>query len=138
MSLYKLWKKLYLEKKRKFKGRTGGITPDWRDKAPNEERDVDEWSQARANKNELTLSKSWLESLAEKGFHSPLIKEVTPDLTKMWFSDNNVDYVAQLSSSGVTNIEKAIFGDATRFSRVKQKYEDKPKKTSDVINLDDE
>jgi len=124
--------------KRKFKGRTGGITPDWRDKAPNEERDVDEWSQARANKNELTLSKSWLESLAEKGFHSPLIKEVTPDLTKMWFSDNNVDYVAQLSSSGVTNIEKAIFGDATRFSRVKQKYEDKPKKTSDVINLDDE
>ena len=29
---------------RKFKGRTGGRTPDWHDKAPNEERDIDEWA----------------------------------------------------------------------------------------------
>ena len=124
--------------KRKFKGRTGGITPDWRDKAPNEERDVDEWAQARANKNELTLSKSWLESLSEKGFHSPLIKEVTPDMKHMWFSENNVDYVAELSSSGVTNIEKAIFGDATRFSRNKQEKRKATKPTENVINLSDD
>ena len=124
--------------KRKFKGRTGGITPDWRDKAPNEERDVDEWAQARANKNELTLSKSWLESLSEKGFHSPLIKEVTPDMKQMWFSENNVDYVAELSSSGVTNIEKAIFGDATRFSRNKQEKRKATKPTENVINLSDD
>ena len=124
--------------KRKFKGRTGGITPDWRDKAPNEERDVDEWAQARANKNELTLSKSWLESLSEKGFHSPLIKEVTPDMKQMWFSENNVDYVAELSSSGVTNIEKAIFGDATRFSRIKQEKRKATKPTENVINLSDD
>ena len=124
--------------KRKFKGRTGGMTPDWRDKAPNEERDVDEWAQARANKNELTLSKSWLESLSEKGFHSPLIKEVTPDMKQMWFSENNVDYVAELSSSGVTNIEKAIFGDATRFSRNKQEKRKATKPTENVINLSDD
>ena len=124
--------------KRKFKGRTGGITPDWRDKAPNEERDVDEWAQARANKNELTLSKSWLESLSEKGFHSPLIKEVTPDMKQMWFSENNVDYVAELSCSGVTNIEKAIFGDATRFSRNKQEKRKATKPTENVINLSDD
>ena len=124
--------------KRNFKGITGGITPDWRDKAPNEERDVDEWAQARANKNELTLSKSWLESLSEKGFHSPLIKEVTPDMKQMWFSENNVDYVAELSSSGVTNIEKAIFGDATRFSRNKQEKRKATKPTENVINLSDD
>ena len=124
--------------KRKFKGRTGGITPDWRDKAPNEERDVDEWAQARANKNELTLSKSWLESISEKVFHSPLIKEVTPDMKQMWFSENNVDYVAELSSSGVTNIEKAIFGDATRFSRNKQEKRKATKPTENVLNLSDD
>ena len=92
--------------KRKFKGRTGGITPDWRDKAPGEERDIDEYAEARAKKNELTLSKTWMESLSEKGFYAPLIKEVTPDMKQMWFSENNVDYVAELSSGGVSNIQK--------------------------------
>ena len=99
---------------RKFKGRTGGVTPDWSDKTPDEERDIDEYAEARAKKNELTLSKSWVESLAEKGFTSPVIKELNPDLTKMWFSQNNVDYVADLSTDGITTIEKAIFPDPTK------------------------
>lgn len=126
--------------KRKFKGRTGGITPDWRDKAPGEERDIDEYAEARAKKNELTLSKTWMESLSEKGFYAPLIKEVTPDMKQMWFSENNVDYVAELSSGGVSNVQKAIFGDPTRFSRNKQEKRKatKPTENSDVINLNDE
>ena len=124
--------------KRKFKGRTGGITPDWRDKAPNEERDIDEWAEARANKNELTLSKSWVESLIEKGFNSPLIKEVSPDLSQMWFSENNVDYVAELSNNGVTTIEKAMFGDPTRYSRNKQEKPKATKPTENVINITDD
>ena len=124
--------------KRKFKGRTGGITPDWRDKAPDEERDVDEYAEARAKKNELTLSKTWMESLSEKGFYSPLIKEVTPDMKQMWFSENNVDYVAELSSGGVTNIQKAIFGDPTRFSRNKQEKRKASKPTENVINISDD
>jgi len=112
---------------RKFKGRTGGITPDWHDKGdPSEERDIDEYAEARARKNELTLSKSWVESLIQKGFTSPLIKEVAPDLTQMWFSENNIDYVAQLSNGGVTTVEKAVFADPTRFSRNKQ---ERPKPT---------
>ena len=45
----------------------------------------------------------------EKGFTSPLIKEVSPDLKQMWFSQDNIDYVAQLSSDGVGFIEKATF-----------------------------
>jgi hypothetical protein len=124
--------------KRKFKGRTGGITPDWRDKAPGEERDIDEYAEARAKKNELTLSKTWMESLSEKGFYSPLIKEVTSDMKQMWFSENNVDYVAELSSGGVTNIQKAIFGDPTRFSRNKQEKRKASKPTENVINISDD
>jgi len=105
---------------RKFKGRTGGVTPDWSDKHPDEERDIDEYAEARANKNELTLSKTWVQSLNEKGFAAPIIKQVSPDLSQMWFSENNVEYIANLSATGVTTIEKATFGDPTRFSRNKQ------------------
>ena len=81
---------------RKFKGRTGGVTPDWSDKHPDEERDIDAYTEAR-EKNELTLSKTWIESLSEKGFTSPLIKEVSSDMSQMWFEQNNVDYIAQLA-----------------------------------------
>ena len=121
---------------RKFKGRTGGVTPDWSDKHPDEERDIDKYTEAR-EKNELTLSKGWVESLNEKGFSAPVIKEITPDLSQMWFSENNVDYIAQLSGSGVTTIEKAIFGDATRFSRYKQTGNRKPTEPT-KIDIDDE
>ena len=55
----------------------------------------------------------------------------------MWFSENNVDYIAQLSGSGVTTIEKAIFGDATRFSRYKQTGNRKPTEPT-KIDIDDE
>ena len=119
---------------RKFKGRTGGVTPDWSDKHPDEERDIDKYAEAR-NKNELTLSKTWVEDLFSKGFSSPVIKEVTPDLSQMWFTQNNIDYVAQLSPTGITTINKATFGDATRFSRVKQ--ETPRRSNSDVTRIDD-
>ena len=57
----------------------------------------------------LTLSKTWIESLSEKGFSSPIIKEITPNLTQMWFSQNNVEYVADLGPDGVTTVQKATF-----------------------------
>ena len=107
--------------KRKFKGRTGGVTPNWADKAPSEERDIDEYAEARAKKNQLTLSKSWVESLKEKGFTSPVIRELTPDLSKMWFAQNDIEYVATLSPTGITHIEKAVFTDPKKFKRRKIK-----------------
>tara|TARA_A100001515_G_scaffold105198_1_gene85949 strand:+ start:1956 stop:3908 length:1953 start_codon:yes stop_codon:yes gene_type:complete len=120
---------------RKFKGRTGGVTPDWSDKHPDEERDIDEYAEAR-NKNSLTLSKSWVESLADKGYASPIIKEVNPNMTQMWFSQSGIDYVAQLTPTGITTIEKATFADPTRLSRNKQ---EKPRATEPTeIQLDDE
>ena len=121
---------------RKFKGRTGGVTPNWADKHPDEERDIDEYAEARANKNELTLSKTWIESLNEKGFGAPIIKQVSDDLSQMWFSENNVDYVAELSANGVTTVSKAVFGDATRFSRYKQEGRKATKPTE--IDIEDE
>jgi len=99
---------------RKFKGRTGGRTPDWHDKAPNEERDIDEWADKRKEKAEnrswgLEISKTWIQSLNEQGFTAPTIREVSPDGSQMWFIEKGVDYVADLSNSGLGEIKKATF-----------------------------
>ena len=120
--------------KRKFKGRTGGVTPNWADKSPAEERDIDEYMEARANKNELTLSKAWVESLAEKGFAAPIIKDVNADLSKMWFSQSNTDYIADLSPSGITNVEKAVFGSGAR-NNSRNKQETSKSRGNPVIKL---
>ena len=50
-----------------------------------------------------------MESLYTKGYTSPIIKEVTPDMSKMWFSQNGTEYVASLGPQGVIDIEKATF-----------------------------
>jgi len=102
------------QSERKFKGRTGGRTPDWHDKAPNEERDIDEWADKRKEKAEnrawgLDLNKTWISSLNEQGFHAPTIREVSPDGSQMWFIEKGVDYVADLSSNGLGEIKKATF-----------------------------
>ena len=115
---------------RKFKGRTGGLTPNSADKAPNEERDLDSYAEARS----MELSKNWIDTLVEKGFTSPLIKEVSPDLKQMWFSQDNIDYVAQLSSDGVGFIEKATFSNPEAFKQTKEQ----PKSPNPIkVDLDE-
>ena len=99
---------------RKFKGRTGGRTPDYNDKTPLEERDIDEWADKRKEKAEdrswgLEINKTWIQSLNEQGFVSPTIKEVAPDGSKMWFIEKGIDYVADLSTDGLGEIKKATF-----------------------------
>ena len=102
----------------KYKGRTGGITPDASMKLPGEERDIDEYAEARKKKGEdrqwgikdfggNPLSKTWIGSLMEKGYSSPVVKEIINN--QMWFIQDGVDYVATLGNNGVTNIEKAQF-----------------------------
>ena len=40
----------------------------------------------------------------------------------MWFTQSNTDYIADLSPSGITHVEKAVFGSGARnTSRNKQK-----------------
>jgi len=99
---------------RKFKGRTGGRTPDHSDKTPLEERDIDDWAKKREEKAEnrawgLELNKTWIQSLSEKGFHAPIIKDIAPDGSLMWFIEKGVDYVADLSPDGLGDINKATF-----------------------------
>jgi hypothetical protein len=110
----------------KYGGRTGGITPDASMKLPGEERDIDEYAEARKKKGEdrqwgikdiggSPITKTWVESLLEKGFGSPVIKEVKDN--QMWFLQDGIDYIATLGASGVTNVEKATFrptGNPTR------------------------
>ena len=102
------------QSERKFKGRTGGRTPDWHDKAPHEERDVDDWAEKRREKAEnrnwgIEISKTWVQSLNEQGFTSPTIKEVASDGSKMWFIEKGVDYVVDLSPDGLGQVQKATF-----------------------------
>jgi len=101
---------------RKFKGRMGGITPDHTDKAggTDEERDMEEYAEARtkaAEQRDMGIKKgnSWMGDLISRGFESPIIKEVTPDGSQMWFSQDGVDYVAKLGSLGINEIDKATF-----------------------------
>jgi hypothetical protein len=90
---------------KKFGGRFAGVTPDWHAKATGlDDDDVDKIADARAE------GKGWMEDLFEKGYTTPLIKEVNVTGTKMWFAQDGVDFVADLNPLGVTHVEKATFG----------------------------
>ena len=42
----------------------------------------------------------------------------------MWFAQDGTDYVANLSSTGITHVEKATFTDPRKFSRKHTKQEE--------------
>jgi len=96
---------------KKFGGRFAGVTPDWHDKSPFEEDDVDAIADKRAEENlfELSKGKGWMQDLSDKGYTTPLIKEVNSTGTKMWFAQDGIDFVADLNPLGVTYVEKATF-----------------------------
>ena len=52
-------------------------------------------------------SQTWVTSLMKKGFTMPFIKQVSPDGKKMWFAQDEIDYVAHLNGTGVVHVEKA-------------------------------
>ena len=95
-------------------------TPDWHEKTPMEERDIDEYAEARKRKGEnrqwgirefggqrKPLVKTWIQSLSEQGFVAPVIKQATAQ--QMWFLDNGVDYVGTFKLNGDVFVEKATF-----------------------------
>jgi len=116
---------------RKFKGRTAGQTPTDADKhdGTDEMRDIDDYAEARAKKNVLTLSNTWVGSLMQQGYGSPLIKEVLADGSQMWFSQDGIDYVADLNGSGVTSVSKAKFSPPPK--RTPAKHIDQPEVLTD-------
>jgi len=94
--------------------------PDWHEKTPMEERDIDEYAEARRRKGEnrqwgikefggqrKPLVKTWMQSLSEQGFMIPVIKQTTAH--QMWFLNNGIDYVGTFGLNGDVFIEKAIF-----------------------------
>jgi len=105
----------------KFKGRTGGRTPDFNDKImPDELRDIDTYFDNRAESEQnkqfglknfgspKNIAKAWVPSLMERGFTSPLIKDITSDARQMWFTQDGIDYTATLTSGGgIGDISKA-------------------------------
>ena len=101
----------------KYKDRNlGWKTPDSDDKMPLDERDIDEYADARANKAEDRAfglvkggTSTWMDALYDLGYTSPLVKEITPDGNKMWFMDSNKSFVAYLTPYGVSKVEPATF-----------------------------
>ena len=72
--------------------------------------DLDKYADARKSPDDPTAStKTWMQGIVEKGYRTPVIKQVADDGSKMWFQQDGVDYVADLSPFGVTHIQKATY-----------------------------
>ena len=96
---------------------------------PGQERDIDAWAEAREKKGEdrqwgfrrlggrppkgatkeVMKSSTWMDSLLDQGFPSPIIKEVSSDSKKIWFIADGADYVGNIMSNGNIFVEKATF-----------------------------
>ena len=119
-----MWNGVLEKDATKFNGRTGGRTPDWTDKVPGEERDIDTYfdnrNEAEQNRQfgikgfgtPKKIAKAWVPSLTERGFTNPLIKDITSDARQMWFTQDGIDYTATLLvGGGIGDISKAILQD---------------------------
>ena len=73
--------------------------------------DLDEYAENRKSDDDPTkMPKNWVEGVIAKGYLTPIIKQVSDNGKKMWFSQDGIDYIADLHPTGVTHIEKASFG----------------------------
>ena len=92
---------------------------------PRDAEALDKYADARQSPDdptapiELNPAKTWVQGIMEKGYTTPVIKEVRHDGSKMWFQQDGVDYVATLSPIGVTHIEKADFGQGPSIQKPK-------------------
>lgn len=78
---------------------------------PGFETDPDSYGEARKDDMDPTKApKTWVEGIIAKGYLTPVIKQVADDGSKMWFTQDGVDYIADLNPIGVTHIQKATFG----------------------------
>ena len=93
--------------KRKHKGIFGGITPDNSMVAVQNE--TNKLEDKKKDFYDLFATKSWMQDLIEKGYPSPLIKELSDDGSKLWFSQNEDHFVAFLHNGRLARVEKATF-----------------------------
>jgi len=97
----------------------GGQNKDynWNGRGDGYQHDPDELGEQRKSDDDPTKEvdvnkapKNWVEGLMSKGYSTPLIKEVSNNGKKMWFSQDGIDYVADLHPTGVRHVQKASFG----------------------------
>ena len=93
--------------KRKHGGRWQGITPSNFDVSVQDE--TDKLGERTQKFFDTFATKSWMQDLADKGYPAPLIKEMSDDGTKLWFSQNESQYVAFLDDGRLSRVEKATF-----------------------------
>ena len=62
---------------------------------------------------EMIKSTTWVESLTDQGFTSPVIKEIQDNGKQLWFISDGVDYVGNILSNGHIFVEKATFANPT-------------------------
>jgi len=93
--------------KRKHGGRWQGITPSNRDLAVQDE--TDKLGERTQKFFDTFATKSWMQDLVDQGYPAPLIKELSDDGTKLWFSQNESQYVAFLDDGRLSRVEKATF-----------------------------
>ena len=73
--------------------------------------ELDKYADARKSDDDPTKTpQNWVEGIVSKGYLTPIIKQVSNDGTKMWFSQDGIDFIANLHPTGVTHVEKASFG----------------------------
>ena len=93
--------------KRKHKGIFGGITPDNSMVAVQNE--TNKLEDKKKDFYDLFATKSWMQDLIEKGYPAPLVKQLSDDGTKLWFSQNEDNFVAHLHNGRLARVEKATF-----------------------------
>ena len=93
--------------KRKHGGRWQGITPSNFDVPVQEE--TDKLGERTKKFFDTFATKSWIQDLVDQGYPAPLIKEMSDDGTKLWFSQNESQYVAFLDDGRLSRVEKATF-----------------------------
>jgi hypothetical protein len=93
--------------KRKHKGIFGGITPDNSMVAVQNE--TNKLEDKKKDFYDLFATKSWMQDLADQGYPAPLVKELSDDGSKLWFSQNDANFVAFLHNGRLARVEKATF-----------------------------
>ena len=71
--------------------------------------ETDKTSEKTKEFYDMFATKSWMQDLMEKGYPSPLVKELSEDGSKLWFSQDNNNFVAFLHSGRLARVEKATF-----------------------------
>ena len=93
--------------KRKHKGNFGGITPSNDMVAVQNE--TNKLEDNKKDFYDLFATKSWMQDLIEKGYPAPLVKQLSDDGSKLWFSHDNDNFVAHLHNGRLARVEKATF-----------------------------